>query len=416
MISGYNGRMLTILLLSACRSSEPGPAEPDPTARFPYVYTPEVDLEPWEEVRFETETWLPEEDPDQLALYVRKSFEHRVGAPVESLAHFQVMRGRIPALGAGRRLSFVGDVMWIGDNWTSAAAGAAPLLDGELRVGNLETPTSPSYGTEIGDLGVYAFNAPPEYLDGLPLDLVQLNNNHSLDAGVGGLEDTVAEVDARGLARTGVDGHAIIDGVAFLSYTWGLNVRGVDPEHELSIVPFGHLDEQIDLSQVEADIQEARAEGAETVVVMPHWGYEYEYYPDPHFMVLARQIIAAGADLIVGTGPHVVQPPELCAVNDLDLDPGVGACSITTDDGEPRTAAVIYSLGNFATVMSTLPCEVGVVATVSLDPDVTGLGWSAVANVAGPAVIPLADALDEPDLAAEDARLEAHLGAGWRRE
>jgi hypothetical protein len=91
-------------------------------------------------------------------------------------------------------------------------------------------------------------------------------------------------------------------------------------------------------------------------------------------MVQARALIAAGADLLVGSGPHVVQPPELCEVNG-SAEAGVGSCAVE-DDGEPRTAAVLYSLGNAATTMGTLPCQVGLLATVSLgDAGVTGLGW-----------------------------------------
>jgi poly-gamma-glutamate synthesis protein (capsule biosynthesis protein) len=135
-------------------------------------------------------------------------------------------------------------------------------------------------------------------------------------------------------------------------------------------------------------------------------------------MVLAREIIAAGTDLVVGSGPHVVQPAELCLVNDPQAEPGVGSCAIRTDDGVPRTAAVLYSLGNFASVMATTPCQVGVVATVSLGPGVTGLQWQGVATVddgAGPSVVPLADRLFDPELAAESARLDAHLGTRWKR-
>jgi len=400
--------MTFFLLLLACHR------DVDPSTVFPYVYTPETDLDPWDDARVETETWFPDEDPDMLALYIRKSYEHRQGAPDESLEHFAQMRPQIPPLGAGTTVSFAGDSMWIGENWAHIADEAAPLLVGELRVANLETPTDPDQPTEQGALGVYAFNASTEYLDGLPFDLLQLDNNHSLDAGEDGLVATVEQVLAHGFSQTGVDGHATVGDIALLSYTWGLNAHDATPSHELFVVPFGHLDEDIDLSGVTSDIREARDTGARSVVVMPHWGYEYEYYPDPHFMVLAREIIAAGADLIVGTGPHVVQPPEICHVNDPDLQPGTGACSVRTEDGEPRTAAVLYSLGNFATIMATLPCEVGITATVSLNPDVTGLEWRAVANVAGPAVVPLDEHLDDPDLAEEAARLEDHLGAGWK--
>ena len=408
-----------LLLLPAC---DPYGAWPDPETVFPWIYTPEADLEDYEQVRWETESWDPEQDMSEVGLYLKKAAYHRPGAPVESLLHFGAMRAQLPALGAGLQLSFVGDVMWVGENWYSYAQPVAQLLDGELRIGNLETPTSAEHSTELGDLGTYAFNAPPEMLDGLPLDLLQLNNNHSLDAGDGGLENTLAEVAARGMAQTGIDSHALLQAgdrqVAFLSYTWGLNQRDADSAHELHIVPFGNLDEEIDLSGLQDDIAQARDDGAEIVVVLAHWGFEYEYYPDPHFMVLGRRMVSAGADLVVGQGPHVLQPAEICAVNQPELLPGIGSCSLRDEAGEARQAAILYSLGNFGTAMATLPCQVGMVASVSMDPDVTGMGWSAVATTdddQGLQILPLEDLLEDPDLAEEAQRLEEHLGTRWKR-
>ena len=352
--------------------------------------------------------------------YLLKSAYHRPGAPVESIEHFAAMREAVPPLAAAPDLSLVGDVMWIGDNWSTYAEGAGPLLDGILRVGNLETPTSQDHPHVLADLGTYTFNAPPEMLDGLPLDLLQLNNNHSLDVGEGGLDDTLAEVEARGLAHTGVDGHAILDvggrSVAFLSYTWGINQRDVVPQRELYIVPFGHLDEDIDLTAVEQDVDSALDDGADTVVVLVHWGFEYEYYPDPHFLVLGRRIVSAGADVVVGHGPHVVQPPEICAVNQPGVVPGVGTCSVRDDRGEPRDAAILYSLGNFGTPQATVPCQVGIAATVTLDP--LSLGWAGVAFVDdgwGPQLLPLADLIGEDEMDQEAQRLDEHLGTTWKR-
>lgn len=394
---------------------------PDAGDVFPAVYTPEDELEDYETVRWETETWNPAEDLGTAAQYLLKAQNHRPGAPVESLEHFERMREQIPPLGSGLRLSLVGDVMWVGSNWEGFALPAADLLDGDLRIGNLETPTSPLHSTEPSALGLYAFNAPVEMLDGLPLDVLQLNNNHSLDAGNDGLAATVSEVEARGFVHTGVDAHAMVDvagtEVAVLAYTWGMNVRDVEADSELFIVPFGHVGESIDLSVVEADIAAARAD-ADSVVVMLHWGFEYEYFPDPHFMVLARSLVAAGADVLVGSGPHVLQPPELCHVNQAEFRPGVGTCSVRSEDGVPRDAAILYSLGNFGTSMPTLQTQVGMVATVSLGPDVTGLGWEPVAAVdgeSGPEVVPLSDVLDEPEYVDESERLDVHLGSGWRR-
>lgn len=393
----------------------PYAAWPEPQTVFPWVLTPETDLEPWEEVRWETETWEPLTDVEETAGYLTKSREHRRSAPVETLAHFEAMT--VPPLQQGLRLSFVGDAMWIDANHATFADPVAHLLDGDLRVGNLETPTDPASPTEAGTLGLYAFNAPPALLDGLPLDLVQVNNNHSLDAGGDpGLEATLAELEDRGLLATGVDTHAVVtvagDRVAFLSYTWGINQRDLTSGHDLHVVPFGHVGEPLDLSGIEEDIASA---GAEHVVLLLHWGFEYEYYPDAWFLRIARRLVAAGADLIVGQGPHVVQPPELCHVNRPEVVPGIGTCSVRTEDGTPRTAAVLYSLGNFQTRMPTIGCQVGLVATVSLDEQgVTGLGWRAVANTDDRRLVPL-ETLTDPEYLAEAERLEAHLGAGWRR-
>lgn len=407
-----------VLALWGCEPE--GDCDPEcdggPAGVYPYTYTPETELQPYELVRVETETWVPLLDEAETGLYVQKSVLHRKGAPIESIEHFASMKAAIPPLPASSdlRISFAGDTMWVGGNWAHVFDPVAPLFDGDLRVTNLETPTTPNESSEKFALGTYAFNSDPAYLDGIPADLLQLNNNHTLDAGEQGLTDTLAEVDARGILRTGVDGHEIVEvagqSIAFLSFTWGINQQDLVPERNLFIVPFGH-ETAVDLTVA---LDAISASTADFIVVMPHWGYEYEYYPDPQFMVQARELIGAGADLIVGTGPHVVQPPELCQVN-RGASPGIGTCAVE-NGGEPRTAAVLYSLGNAATTMATLPCEVGLLATVSLgEAGVTGVGWDAlVSHDSVPEVRPL-DLANE-DEAAELDRLAAHIGQSWQRE
>ncbi len=418
--------ILLAALLAGCPTEEdPFAAWPDPLLTFPWDLPPETDLQPWEEVRWETETWDPFEDQALAAQYLVKASQHRQGAPPAVEEHHRIMNPGLPTLtGQGIRLSFVGDVMWLGTSWSSFALPVAGLLDGDLRVGNLETPVVQGESTDLSDLGLYTFNSPPALLDGLPLDLLQLNNNHSVDLGDDGLDATLALVDARGFGVTGVDAHATVDvgglRVAFLSYTWGLNGRGPSARHDLFVVPFGHLqDGDLDLGGLAADVASARAGGADVVVVLPHWGFEYEYYADPWFLQLGRRIVAAGADLVVGTGPHVVQPAEICAVNRPEVLPGVGTCSVRAE-GDPRTAAILYSLGNFDTVQPTIPVQTGLVATVEVGSDgVLGLGWEAVVTVPGgdgKEVRPLAElAADDVDYAIEQGRLRAHIGAGWQR-
>jgi poly-gamma-glutamate synthesis protein (capsule biosynthesis protein) len=426
-----------VALLAGC-----GPYSrwPDQDEVFPWVVTPQTDLEPYEEVRWETETWSPE-DVEMTGLYLQKAFFHRPGAPVEVLAHYDAMRQQIPSLvsdPAGPTFAFVGDIMYVEPletaDWSTYTQATTPLFDhADLRVGNLETPTSDAHPTDARALGTYAFNADPAMLDGLPMDILQLNNNHSLDAGDEGLANTVDALRDRALVPTGVggidglDAFATAEDTTFLAYTWGMNDQRRSEVFELHIVPFGHLDaDPIPLDAIAADID---ASQTEHVVVMLHWGFEYEYYPDPHFLKLARRIVAMGADLVVGHGPHVVQPPELCHVDTPEIVPAIGTCSVRSDDpdGAPRTAAILYSLGNFGTEMPTLPCQVGIIATAQLGASgVEGLGWTPVAAIASdgrPLVVPL-DALLDPEsaFAADDPvaiqeeldRLTAHLGASWQ--
>ncbi|MCO4773132.1 MAG: CapA family protein [Deltaproteobacteria bacterium] len=388
------------------------------------MYTPEEGLPAWQDLRWETETWDPYEDSTAAGQYLIKASNHRPSAPVEVLAHHEQMNPQIPGLtGDGVRLTFVGDVMWLGDSWDNFALPVAGLLDGDLRVGNLETPTDPDQSQDIDELGLFTFNAPPAILDGLALDLLQLNNNHSVDVGDDGLEATLAEVESRGFEHTGVDAHARLAvgdlTISFLSYTWGINGKPPSERHELFVVPFGHLDEVVDLSSVEADIQRERSAGADVVVVMPHWGFEYEYYADPHFLQMGRRMVMAGADLVVGQGPHVVQPAELCHVNEADIEPAVGVCSVQSG-GNSRTALLLPSLGNFSTIQPTVEVQTGIVATVEVGPEgVLGAGWEAVSTITGGdghEVHALTDLVSSStEHAGELGRLRAHLGGHWER-
>ncbi len=76
-----------------------------------------------------------------------------------------------------------------------------------------------------------------------------------------------------------------------------------------------------------------RGMGAERVVLLVRWGYECEHYPDPHVLALGRQLLREGADLVVGHGPHVAQPAEICAVDQPGIEPGLGRCVVRTPEG-----------------------------------------------------------------------------------
>lgn len=408
------------LLLLAC---DPYAPWPDPQAVFPWVSSPEVGLEPWEQIRYESGGWLPGLDLEETALYLQKAITTTDRAPAETPVHFGLHRTSLPALQADDLvISFVGDVMWTGGGWADTYAPVAHLLeDADLAVANLETPVDPTQSTDAGALGLYAFNADPSLLDGLPATVVGFSNNHTADAGEQGLDATAAEVSVRGKVLAGVDAHPVVDlggvRVAFLAYTWGLN-NDVPLLHDVHVVPFCDLDDKVDLDGVAADLQAA---DADLRVVLVHWGYEYEHFPASRMMRVARRLVALGADAVVGSGPHVAQPAEFCFVNAPGVVPGVGTCSVRTADGVPRTAAVLYSLGNFGTATGLLPAtQAGVVARLSLDvaQGATGMDWTAVVSTAdddGQTLLPITDLADDVVWAEEQARLLQHLGPGWAR-
>ncbi len=411
---------LFFLLAAGC---SPYATWPDPTQVFPWVSGPEPALEPWETVRYETGGWTPGVDLQETALYLQKALTTTDRSPPETPLHFGLHRGGIPKLVAKDLVvSFVGDVMWTGGGWSETYAPAASLMDGDLAVANLETPVDPDQSTQLGALGLYAFNSDPSLLDGLPVDVVGLANNHAADAGLAGLEATVSQITDRGMTVVGVDAPPVVavgdHRIVFFAYTWGLNT--VAPEgHDLHIQPFCDLEDRFDIEPIATDIADA---DADIRIVLVHWGFEYEHFQAPRFLRLARRLIEAGADAVVGTGPHVVQPAEFCAVNTPGIVPGLGSCSVRTDDGVPRSAAVFYSLGNFGTATALHPStQAGIVGRISFDVDkgATGLDWQAVVSQAdgdGQSVFPIIDLLDDPIWASEEARLVQHLGSGWRRD
>lgn len=429
---GYPGAMRWMPLIAlALVGCDPYAGWPDPRSVFPWQVDDDRELEPYESVRWEEGPWDPLQAPENNGLYLQKALFHSPSTPTDALFHWGLMRPLVPPLAEDAlQLAFVGDILHTGNPSTDFSAVAGLLDRANLRVGNLETPVAPSVTAGEGKPGVPLFNAPASLLDELPLDVVQVINNHTLDVGDAGLEETLALLEERGIFAFGVDGQLLLDFgegfvVALLGYTWGLNDPAASSAtHDLAIVPFG-APGRPDLSRIEADIATAREAGATLVVVLPHWGYEYEYYPDPHFLKQGRRMIEAGADLVVGHGSHTVQPAEWCTVNVPANVPGVGSCSLRTADGQPRYGAIFHSLGNFGTDQPGLALRAGMIGHVSLVPDVgvVGMGWEPVVSVERDerqVVLPLDALADDPDegdaVQAEAARLDQHLGTGWKLE
>ncbi|GEJ57236.1 CapA family protein [Anaeromyxobacter diazotrophicus] len=221
-------------------------------------------------------------------------------------------------------------------------APVADLLAGaDLTFANLETPIAPRAGQGSRS---FVFNAPPSAARALKragVDLVSVANNHLFDQGRPGFEETLQELDALGLPYLGAGaaGHEAgprtveLNGLrlAFLGYAYGFNQGGnACPARPAPPCLKASL---LDPDRAVADVA-AAARQADAVVVSVHWGVEYAGQPREPEVELAHRLAEAGALVVLGHHPHVLQPLEL----------------YRRADG--RTALIAYSLGNFVSNQS----------------------------------------------------------------
>jgi hypothetical protein len=235
------------------------------------------------------------------------------------------------------------EIGWVGDTTPGSMYGNPPdagralfaqvrdqLRAPDLMIANLEGTystggTSKCSGSDSSLC--FAFQAPPSFAKALPwagIDLVSLANNHTNDYFESGLDETVMALEKNGVAYTGLPDQITtvdVEGVkvaalGFSPYPWNANIN--------------------DIPAAEALVKEAAAEADVVVVLMhvgaegsdkthtPH-GTEYafgENRGDPR--AFAHAVVDAGADLVLGSGPHVIRGIE-----------------------RYRARLIAYSLGNF---------------------------------------------------------------------
>lgn len=232
------------------------------------------------------------------------------------------------------------------------------LSAADLAIATLETTTAGQ------DKGFGNYNTAPEILDalrGCGVDLLALATERALDKGYEGLELTLRSLTARGLAYAGVSADAEDTGatmmriggvqVAVLAYTYGLSDEGsskTDGDKRAAVA-------LMDTQRMLEDIRQARADGANVVIVLPHWGTKNITETPVNVKRLAVQLAEAGADIILGTHPNVPQ--------------GVERLTVTRADGLTHEAVVCYSLGNLLTDSRMAENTAGMVAHVSVTYD-----------------------------------------------
>jgi len=261
-------------------------------------------------------------------------------------------------------LVMVGDILlhtpvaesgWNGEEYDFSAVFAGvkeEIQEADLALVNQEVILG---GEELGISGYPAFNAPYELGDALAeagFDVVLHATNHALDKGKRGVENCLSfwQESHPEMAVLGIHGSEAAQQeiyvyeqegirVAILNYTYGTNGIAL-PED----MPYA-----VDLlvrEQVEADLHRA-GELADFVIVCPHWGTEYVLDAVKEQEDWAEFFVQNGADLVLGTHPHVIEPVVWVETGDDVPDGDAGTDAAGTDDKDKRHALVYYSLGNF---------------------------------------------------------------------
>jgi poly-gamma-glutamate capsule biosynthesis protein CapA/YwtB (metallophosphatase superfamily) len=210
---------------------------------------------------------------------------------------------------------------------------------------NLETPVAPEHSKGSKP---FMFDAPVALLDGLKasgIKIVSFANNHVMDQGWAGFTETREHLKAEGLLFAG-SGDTVAQQwqpviteangikVGWLGMTRWLNGnRNPDKDDQPHVNFFPYPGESggatgADEATVLAAVKQARTQ-CDFLVVSIHWGVEYATAPRPEDVDMAHKMLEAGASVVVGHHPHVLQPVE----------------TYTTQDG--RNTVIFYSLGNF---------------------------------------------------------------------
>jgi len=182
----------------------------------------------------------------------------------------------------------------------------------DFSIANLETPIT-NNGTKQEK--EYSYRSSPEALPPLAaagIDLVNLANNHSMDRGPDGLLDTLKHLDEAGIKHVGA-GHNIDEAYQYsILEKNGVKIAFIGLNHVIPKESWKATASRPGMTQIydprdaEKAIKRAKAD-ADVVVAITHWGVEREDMPSKSQRDLARRFIDAGADLIVGSHPHVLQ-------------------------------------------------------------------------------------------------------------
>ena len=275
------------------------------------------------------------------------------------------------------------------------------LFDSDIRFANLESTFSDG---EIVPMVISSEEGPKINLDlaqyrtltdcrGSKYDVLQLANNHIIDCGTEGIRNTLAHLAEDGILEAGVNAdeeaacRAVITDkaglkIGWVSFTAFLNNRSL-PEGKEWLVNKAIFDpfEETDLSKIMEQIRFCKEEQCDLIIVAMHWGLEMEFYPHPKQRVWAQKFADAGADIVIGQHPHVIQYSEV----------------IHPADDPSKDVPVVYSQGNLTSVCSAAFCCLSTLVRFAAERSASGT------KVTGMEILPVAAIRH---IAGEESRIE----------
>ncbi len=210
-------------------------------------------------------------------------------------------------------------------------------------------------GTENGRKysGYPLFNCPDSIVDAAKYmgnDMLLLANNHTYDCGLSGLYRKIDVIREKGMELTGLRRDTSekpyvikdINGIkiGIINYTYETTctgegnkaINGIVMDHEANDLVNSFNYEKLDefYNDLQNKMEMMKSDGAEVIVVFPHWGTEYNLTGDDYQAEMSQKMCNLGVDLIIGGHPHVVEPVK-----------------VFKSETSGKTTACLYSMGNF---------------------------------------------------------------------
>lgn len=262
----------------------------------------------------------------------------RVVDPSQLRTGLQTAQGNAPMAPDRIRLLFSGDLALGGEfarhrkaeklTWEYPFQSVRPVFRGaDVRVGNLECALFDGSSSSTKDWRLCSAPDSVAALKYLDYSVLSIGNNHITDCGPEGVAKTIDVLASHGVA---VVGAGLTEAQA--TRPAAVRVRGqrltffsyANPDgHSVIATPSGAGCAPLELDTICHDIAQSRA-SSDVICISLHWGREYFRYPDPWQITVARRLIDAGAHIIAGHHPHVVQGVE-----------------------RYKHGVIFYSLGNF---------------------------------------------------------------------